>query len=267
MERLMSGIGLPMQERSIVSDTLLPSRNVGVVWSGTAFEQNTSWAVGAFNDWLVTGDDFNQSASQLVGRVTWVPWASEDESNLVHLGAGLRYSNAQEGTRYRGEPEVSEPIFVDTGKLAADDSLTWNLEASWRKGPFWLAAEYTRADVDTLMYGPASFDGWHLTASWALTGEMRDYNRRNGTFGPIRIARSGLVGGPGSWEATLRYSHIDLNDSGISGGESDILSAGLNWWPHDDLGFSINYRYIQADRLGVKGDSHLINTRLIYLID
>ena len=42
MERIMSMVHLPMQERSSVSDALMPSRNVGIVWNGSDPERHTS---------------------------------------------------------------------------------------------------------------------------------------------------------------------------------------------------------------------------------
>ena len=52
MERLMSMTFLSMQERSVVSDALLPSRNFGAVLSGSAYNQRVTWASGLFNDWI-----------------------------------------------------------------------------------------------------------------------------------------------------------------------------------------------------------------------
>ncbi len=268
MERTMGLIYEPMQERSAVSDALMPARNFGMVLSGNAFDQDTSWAIGAFNDWMITSVPFDDSASQGVGRVTWVPWASEDDSNLVHLGAGIRYSNAKEGIHYLTEPEIdNSPVFVDTGSLEADGSLTWNLEASWRKGPFWLAAEYTQSDVDAAAFGDPSFNGYHVTASWLLSGEMRAYRRRSGTFGAAPISRPTDVGGWGTWEASARWSYLDLNDSGVNGGEMDVFSLGLNWWLTRSINFNVNWRHINLDRFGQSGSSQAMIARLSFILE
>ena len=50
LERTTSLIFLPLQERSAPADTFLPSRNVGLVMSGTGLDQRLSWATGVFND-------------------------------------------------------------------------------------------------------------------------------------------------------------------------------------------------------------------------
>jgi len=202
MERIMSMVQLPMQERTSVSDALMPSRNVGVVISGTALDQRMTWAGGVFNDWFDTGNSFSDAANQIVGRVTSLPFISEDESNLLHLGMGMRYTDANEGLRYSTEPEFNKaPLYVDTSvdgtPFAANSAMLYQLEASWRKGPYWLATEYVRNDVNASALGNPHFSGHHVTASWILSGEMRKYNKRAGILGPVPVAKSvnqGVVG-------------------------------------------------------------------------
>jgi phosphate-selective porin OprO/OprP len=272
MERIMSMAQIPMQERTSVSDALMPSRNLGVVLSGTALDERMTWAGGLFNDWLDTGSSFSDSASQVIGRVTWLPFISEDESNLLHLGIGVRYTNAEEGLRYRTGPEFNKaPDFVDTSvdgtPFAANSAMLYNLEASWRKGPYWLAAEYVSNDVDAPALGDPDFDGYHVTASWIVTGEMRQYRKKNGIFGPVPVAKSVNQGGWGAWEVALRYSDLDLTDGLIDGGEMDILSLGFHWWLTPTFNFNMNYRYITLDRFGIEGTSSGIMTRVLLLME
>ena len=105
---------------------------------------------------------------------------------MLHLGLGYRYSDAKEGFRFRTEPEFTKsPVFVDTAfgnglaNLPADKVETYNLELSWRKGPFWLASEYFRTAVNNPALENPVFDGYYVSASWVLTGEMRPYNKKN----------------------------------------------------------------------------------------
>ncbi len=274
MARTMGMIYLPMQERAAVTDALLPARNVGLVLSGGAFDQRMTWAGGVFNDWLDTDDSFSDGANQFVGRVTGLPFVSADESNLLHLGIGLRYSDANEGLRYGTEPEFNEsPVFVDTGDpdtpggFAANSSLTYNLEASWRRGPIWLLGEYTHNDVDAPDVGNPDFTGYYVTGSWALTGEMRGYNRQSGIFNPLPVAQSVYRGGWGAWELAARWSAIDLTDGLVEGGEMEIVSLGLNWWLSPIFNVNLNYRWITLDRFGGEGDSRGFNSRIVLLLE
>jgi len=271
MERTMGLIYLPMQERSAVTDAMLPARNVGVVLSGAGLNQRMTWAGGIFNDWIDTGDSPGDSATQYIGRVTGLPWISPDESNLLHLGFGMRYSNAKEGVLYSTEPEFNQsPLFVDTGDpgpFDANSSLTYDLELSWRKGPFWLIGEYVLNDVDAPDVGSPDFTGYYVTGSWALTGEMRGYNRRSGIFNPLPVSKSVYQGGWGTWEVAARWSDIDLTDGLVEGGQMEIFSLGLNWWLSPIFNVNINYRWITLDRFDVTGDSSGFNTRIVLMLE
>ena len=140
----------------------------------------------------------------------------------------------------------------------ANGALTYNLEATWRKGPFWLAYEYIHSDVDSTDSGELSFDGQHFTASWALTGEMRPYRKRGGVLGPLPVAKSVRKGGWGAWEAALRYSTLDLTDGPIDGGQLGIYTLGLNWWLTSYSLLSLDYRHITLDRFGEEGTSNAL---------
>jgi phosphate-selective porin OprO/OprP len=268
MERVMSMVQLPMQERSSVSDAFLPSRNFGVVLSGNALNQNMSWAGGIFNNFIDSDESIGSTATQLVGRVTWLPYISQDESNLVHLGVGVRQSNGKQGTQFLTEPEFNKsPLFVDTGFLDADDISQLNLEATWRKGPYWLAAEYVSSDVDSPTFGDRSFDGYHITGSWILSGEMRAYNRKSGILGGVPVSKSVYQDGWGAWELGMRYSSLDLTDGLVDGGEMDIWSVGLNWWLSPIFNVNVNYRYIFNDRRGFNGESSGFMSRIMVVLE
>ena len=272
-ERVQSMLFNHMQERSSASDAFMPSRNVGIVWNGHSPERHSTWAFGVFNDWLDADQDFDDSATQTIGRLTWAPLHTEDDSSLLHLGIGYRHSDAKEGFRYVTEPEFNKsPIFVDsafgqdTTMLPADKLETWNAELSWRRGPLWLASEYTRVDVDNPEYGNPSLDGYWVGLSWIVTGEMRSYNKKSGVFGGVPVAKSVYQNGPGAWEVSARWSTIDMDDGLIRGGEMDIASFGLTWWLSPIFGWNINYRYIWNTLDGEQGTSSGINSRLMLML-
>ncbi len=264
----MSLAYLPMQERSVIADAVLPARNHGIVLSGAAASDNVSWAVGAFNNWIDSGESFSDTSNVLAGRVTWAPAALQNDSNLLHLGLGLRHSDAKQPLRARSEPEFDNaPVYVDTEPFSADDQTTYNLEAYWRNGPYMLGFEYIGSDVDSPQTGDPFFSGYHLTGSWAVTGEMRAYRKRSGTFDPLPVARPVNQGGWGSVELAFRYSNTDLTDGTIDGGETDIYSLGVNWWFTRSTHLSVNYRYITLDQSGMQGDSSGLNARILLMLD
>ena len=268
MERLTGLIFLPWQERTTAADGLLPSRNHGIVLNGMRSDGWMTWAAGAFNNWIDSDESFDETANQFIGRLSWVPVVSSDESNLLHLGFGLRHTDAKQGIRYQTEPEINlSPTYADTGLLTANSALTYSLETYWRKGPYWLGFEYIRSDVESPEFGNPNFDGYHISASWVMTGEQRGYRKRSGTFDPILVARSVDQGGWGAWEGAFRYSNLDLSDGLVDGGDVDIYSLGLNWWLTQVMQFSLDYRYITLNQGGIEGDSSAITSRLVLLLN
>lgn len=274
MERLTGMVFLPWQERSVASDALFPGRNVGVVWSGSRPSQKTTWAAGVFNDWLDTDASFDESAKQFVGRVTWAPSLAGDESNVLHLGVGYRYSDAKEGQRYRSEPEINKaPVYVDTGRgletglYEADSAELYNFEAAWRAGPLWLSSEYFVVNSDAEAVQNPSYDGYYVSAAWSLTGEMRPYDYRRGLFKRMPVAQSVYQGGSGAVEAAVRFSSIDLNDGLINGGSTDVASVGVNWWLTPVIQIGANYRYIWNTTDGIDGTSSGFTTRILLMLE
>jgi phosphate-selective porin OprO/OprP len=268
LERQTPIMFLPWQERSAAADALLPARNHGLVLSGTAAGDWFTWAVGAFNNWIDSDESFSDTSSQLASRVTWVPLVSKDESNLLHLGLGMRHSDAKQPVRGRVTPEFNHaPLYVDTGELPADDVITYSLEAYWRKGPYLVGFEYLGTDVDSAASGDPFFHGYHLSGSWAVTGEMRGYRKRSGIFNPLPVAKPVNQGGWGTLETAFRYSRLDLTDAAVEGGEMDIYSLGLNWWLTRWAQVGVNYRFISLDRFGTEGDSSGVNARLLLMLD
>jgi phosphate-selective porin OprO/OprP len=194
---------------------------------------------------------------------------------LLHLGFGYRYNDAKEGLRTSATPETNQaPSFLASGFIDnVDRSHTYNYELSWRKGQNWLHAEHINVDIDDSAFGELAFSGYHISFSHILTGEMRSYNRRSGIFNRIQIARPVNQNGWGAWEVGVRYSHTDLSDGPIKGGEMDIWTLGLNWWLRKDIMTSINWRHVELDKppqqalAPVRGQSSGWTSRVVLILD
>jgi phosphate-selective porin OprO/OprP len=156
---------------------------------------------------------------------------------------------------------------VDTGHHAADSVQDYGLELSWRRGPIWLAGEYVRTDVKNAELLDPAFDGYHLTASWVLTGEMRPYNRKSGLFMPIPVAKSVYQNGKGAWEISARYSELDLDSGRVEGGKLNIISLGVNWWLSRTFLVSVNYRHIDHGQFDITGHASGLNARVLLVLD
>lgn len=268
LSRMTLLLFLPQQERAAGLDAFLMARNWGIVFNGTAFKSRTTWAVGAFNNWIDTGKPFKENSYQFTGRVTGLPYLSRDESNLLHIGLGLRYSDTRSDINGKTEAEFYQsPVFVETGLFTAEDLFTYNLEAFWRMGPFLVGGEYTGVNVNASGYDNPRVFGYNIDASWVITGEMRGYRKKSGVFNQVPVSRPVSSGGWGAWEIAFRFSTIDLRDGSLDGGIMDTYSLGLNWWPVSRIQVTPNYRYIILDRFGITGKSSGVNIRLAFILD
>ena len=270
MSRLSAMIYEPaQQERASVADGLLPARNIGIVINNSFLKERMTWSAGVFNNWFEVDRSFSDNPTVLTGRITALPFISEDESNLLHLGIAGRYSNAAGGVRYKAKTEIfSGPVSVDTDPLDdASSTFHYQLEFAWRKGPFILMSEYIQSNVSSAISNNPSFKGYNVVASYVLTGELRPYNKRSGTFRRVNVANGLNSGGWGTLEIYSRWSSIDLNDENIDGGEMNTFSLGLNWYPISAIQANINYRYSTLDRYGQTGWNQGIVTRLVFVLE
>lgn len=221
-----------------------------------------------FNNWPDSDTSFKATSTQLTGRATYVPYLSADESNLVHVGVGLRYSTADLPLKGKADAEFFQaPAFIKTDGIPANNLWTYVLEGYWRKGPYMLGSEYIGNRAQSKTVDNPYSNGWSITGSWIVTGEMRKYRMRSGLFDPVPISRQVGQGGWGALEAVARYSNIDLRDANNNGGIMRTFSLGANWWLTETAQFSCNYRTIGLNSLGIKGHSSGINFRLLLMLD
>jgi phosphate-selective porin len=206
-------------------------------------------SAGWYNDWWTQDQEFRSSGNNFAGRLTGVPYWSGSGSDYVHLGVGLRYVGADEGTlQFRGRPESNvTDYYVNSGALAGDHAKELSLESLWGHGPLFLSAEYARAWVDAPNSGNPRFWGAYLAASYVLTGEHRPYDKR------VAYARRILPEGRwGAWEVVGRYSHVDVQDNVVDGGIFDRGTVGINWWATRRWKIGLDYGLINLDRFGQK---------------
>lgn len=270
IQRLTSLTYLPsQQERASVADGLLPSRNFGIVFNNSAINNRVTWAAGAFNNWIHDSRSFSKSPTVFTGRITGLPYISQDESNLVHLAIAGRYSDAEGGIRYKVKTEIfNGPLSVDTDLLTdASSTFHYAFEMALRKGPFILSGEYIQSNVKSTYYKDPIFNGYYVVASYSFTGEVRKYNKRSGIFNRVKIANEVTSGGWGSWDAYTRWSSINLSDELVDGGKLSTFSVGLNWWPVSTIQANVNYRYSTLDRYGQTGFNHGLVARLVFVLE
>lgn len=233
------------------------ARRLGI--RGDLVGDNWGWAAGVAQ--RVPGRDSPQDDDDELDFSTKVWFAPVlEKGRLVRLGASLRQHNASDssnGFRLRARPEsrVDGYRTLDTGANGESDGfVAANLEAGFTQGPFNINAEYYWAEYEELENAGAntgeepSFTGATVTGIYYLTGESRPYSpKMGGVYGPVRPNNPLSMGGSGAWAVSGRFSTLDLTDGGIEGGEQDVASLGLNWYPERRLRFSVNAGLVSVD--------------------
>lgn len=250
LEEWTSSKFITFMERSL-ANAFVPGRNAGFMLTSTAFDKRATWAAGVFRNTAkyAHGKEQSEGGYNVTGRITALPWYQDDGAKLFHVGAAYTLRNPKDDVQYRYTPEAHlAPYFVDTGTFTSSRAGILGLESALVLGPFSLQGEYMLADMD--QSGSSSdptFKGFYLQGSYFLTGEHRNYKTSAGAFDRVRPKKnfSSKNGGRGAWEIAARYSQIDLNDAGVSGGRMKDATVGLNWYLNPNT--RIMWNYIRSD--------------------
>lgn len=272
LDLLTSSRFIPFMERAAPVEAFAPERNLGAMLQNAVLDQRMTWAAGLFTDVGDSADNFRLHGNwRADARVTALPWYVEEEKGrqLLHVGlSGSTIENADGTARFRTRPEAHmAPRYVDTGSFAANHSYLLGAEAALVFGPLSVQGEYFHTFVDRPAGADmANFDGFYAFVSYFLTGENRPYKKTSGAFDRVKPNHNlgfGDNGGLGAWEVLVRYSQVDLNDAGITGGRLNDITAGLTWYLNPNWKIMANYVFAQLDRGVADGDnSHIFETRI-----
>ncbi len=229
----------------------LPFRQIGVMAHGVSEEEDATWAISGFRH---PTDQFGANIGDTGGygmasRLTKLV-VDESDGLVVHLGGAYSVIDPSNNTvQYRNQPEFfvgdaptgATPFFVDTGVIAANIVNLFGAEFAATSGPWHAQGEVIYAVVDRSAASAVSFSGVSVQSGYILTGEHRPYNRKAAVLGRIVPIEDFRNGGCGAWEVAARWSYLDLNDGGITGGQLNDLTAGLNWYLNRYAKLQLNY--------------------------
>jgi phosphate-selective porin OprO/OprP len=289
LEELTSQPARMFLERSLAS-VYYPSRNPGVQWSqallGESKLERLAYQIGVFksaDNWPSATDSDEDQGYNITARITGTPWMQYNGQRLLHLGAGYSHRNpdgAILGWNVRPETRLSPFRYVNADAGAgvpppapfrlrdarADNVGLYNAEAALLFGPLLVQGEYTRADVATTFDGDRTFDGYYVQAGYVLTGDNRVYNFAQGRFDRPKpknnMAWGKAQGGWGAWEVAARYSHVDLSDGGVFGGEQSSVTAGINWFLNPMTKVTLNYVWNDVEHDLYDGNFDYLQLRL-----
>jgi phosphate-selective porin OprO/OprP len=262
LDRLTSNRFMTFAERTAMDQAFAPLRNLGVMANGNWLDDRMTYGLGIFrSDSDIYGEEIgDRFESSITGRLTGLLWYSDDGRRYVHIGSAYSWRDPNRGeVRFFAQPEVrlglatvNIPLFVDTGRFAAESYQLLGLESVATHGPWSIQAEYVYAPVDSTDFGGVDFHGWYVQGSFFLTGEHRPYRKSDGTFDRVRPhcdfvgyrgtqAAKPFTFGPGAWELATRVSQVDLDGGAIPGGELLELTMGVNWYLNPFLRATFNY--------------------------
>lgn len=280
-------------EASIATDAVAPSRRIGMA---ADYSSDFLFFGGGFfgdkvNDETNTENADNPDGADVAERFGYSfrsaikPYFDENTGNVFHVG--LNYLNQKPRTigkadRKNGsikfavvaENELDETEYLDTGRMyGADSAVTAGLELAAKYNRSIIIAEYLKTDVSfdskyyTKAIPDASFDGYYVAYSYFVSGDRR--------YDPSSAEFANTVG-KNAVEITARYSNADFNDAsggnvkkrsatqgalvsptiGVAGGQSDIVTLGLNWYPNPNIMWRLNYLKIDLDdKADANGDA------------
>ena len=277
-EELISFSDVDFAYRALVSTTVPPARDTGVMVSGRFFRRGLTYEAGVFDDdgdngrlqepqFSVTGNPETIGPS-FAGRVTATPFRPLGETfRNLRLGFAYGLVDVPEGLNsFRGETvygkEFFEPVYVNGRRTRIGTEVVYN------SGPVGLAAEWMRGQEQRRNQGLGDDDlsdmrttGWYLSGTWLLTGEEKE--------GFNNPRRSLFAGGFGALEVgarieTLTFESVDKSGPAfrnpraahILPNSDDVLTLGVNWFVNRWVRVTVNAireEFEDADRTPVPG--------------
>lgn len=226
MERRASSGETLLMERAL--PTALTSR---AAWGAAASYANDSISaeVAWFSDW--NENDVGTRGSDgrgVAARAAWHRGSAARDGFGLHLGVSGEVREPDGGlyrVRARPEAELVESRLLDTGLLRdVDGRRNLGLEVAAYLGSVLFQAEAMRSDLERDR-GDVEATGGYVQLGWVVTGSPRRYRDVAAAVGePRNLDDRSAV------ELVARYSTLDLEDSGLSGGDGNVWAVGVNWF-------------------------------------
>jgi len=292
-DHLHSSRWLNFMERSFNQEAFNGPFNNGfspgvMIWDTFADEYGT-WSTGLFkNNTNIFAYGIGDGEYAWTSRVTGLVFYDECSkgANLLHVGMAGSIRDPNNGVvQYRsrgslrnGAPGPLNPVYANTGAFVVETQDLIAAELSWQWESLQVNAEYEATfNINAIGNGisaPAGaplgttyFHGWYVEALYFLTGEHREYERKAGVYGRV-IPHENLAWGQGfgAWQVGVRYSQLDLRDTGINGGFLQDVTLGLNWFLNPNMKLQANYVYMDRGPLGISpgGIIHGAGMRLAF---
>ena len=262
-EQLVSSSSVDFAERALVSNTIPPGRDTGVMLHGRFLRRGFTYEIGVWDDdgdnGVLQEPQFSLSGNlegvgpSFAGRVTGTPLRSLAET-FDTFRVGFAYGgtelpeglNSLRGSSIYGTVDFFEPVYVKGRRTRM------GVELSYTPGPVSITAEWMQAREQRKGQGLGDVDlsdfistGWYTAASWLLTGEDKEdfENPRDPLF----------EGGMGAIEIAVRYDELGFGSAEKNGpaftnpraehlveNTDRVWTFGVNWFANRWVRATVN---------------------------
>ena len=213
------GLGSTLSEDSMATQVFGPESPKGAV----------GISVTAWNDKMGLMASFSQSNQKLSltkfntsARLSFAPLMRDNL--ILHVGANA-YMQKQELQTLNYSLANGQDNLVNLDGISSDNR-GFGLDAAVLRGPL-----FVQAEVHQVQDTKSSAYGYNVEASYALTGETREYNKVKGAFSQLNSSNEGA-----SWQVSARHS-------GVHAGKKvhRTVGANLSWIANNNLTVLANY--------------------------
>lgn len=250
---------IPFMERSLAVNSFSPDTGLGAkinAWNScaavtAAIAHNGDSTSTYGSDRLVTGARATFAPINSAGRVyhfgvTAIHQEIDQRGQTKALKDMGTYAQFKANAEMKNKQTTLS--LLDTGRLRAKSFQVYGLEAAVLMGPVLLQGDYLRNRVHgsgelhkdskiAQRNESYTFTGYHVQASYFLTGEVRPYVLKSGKFGSVTPNSAA----DGAWEVATRYSHLDLNDKNLRGGKASSVTLALNYYFNKNIRVVTNF--------------------------
>jgi len=220
------GLGTSFTEDSLATDLFSPSTG----------DDALGVAVTAWNDKVGFTCSFHQPSNAALtsaagldtaARLSFAPLMRDNL--ILHIGANgyMQQTSGNFKSKLANNGGSNVQLALDSGSQKRG----FCLDAAVLRGPLFLQAEVHQVSVGK----KEQARGYNVEASYALTGESRDYNKVTGAFSDIKTEIDG-----GSWQVSARHSgvHMGSDDTAVA---HRTVGASVAWTVNNNLTVLANY--------------------------
>jgi phosphate-selective porin OprO/OprP len=231
-------------ERAYIVTAVGPAEDIGAMVHnlGHPYAGWFEYGLGVFNGEGIHLNDENNGGVEVAGRLAVLPFAGGPAwLQKLKIAGNATYAGKQERD-FGFRPRTAEGFEFFPRLPVEGNRIRMGGDLQWFYGPFSLKAEYIRAEEERAGGLPDLItDGWHVDATWMITGEEKKLAMDSGwelaaRYGEIRVDAQ---------EPFLIPGFVDRAGDPISVEDNHVrtLTLGVNKYLNHNIKFQANYQH------------------------